>query len=536
MFKQLKDAMGQFANMFGDLPAGKKIGIIAFGVLILAGILITGYFSGAEDNTLLYANLSQEDALSISEKLKERKIQYKLENGGNAISVPAKDVYQLRLELAGEGLPSGGGVGFEIFDKASFGMTEFVQKLNYRRALQGELQRTINSIGTVQSSRVHISIPAKTLFDEEKQKATASVVLKLKGNKKLSKQQVDGIAHLVASSVEGLNSSDITIVDTSGSILSIPEEGEDEATKLSNKQMDFRKNYESDVERRIRTMLEKVVGAGKAIVRVSASMDFKQEQRTEESYDPDGQVARSEQRNEEKTTGAASPVGVAGVSSNLPETAGAQASAVGKPAESTKTNETINYEINKVVKTIVEPTSQVKKLSVAVMVDGKYKETKAQDGKISKEFQPISTEEKNTIQNLVRTAIGFDGNRQDLVTVESMQFDEAPLAEEAQKMDVDAQREYTLTMVKYAGITVAALAIFLFILRPLMKSMTQANVEAEELRALPQNIVKMEGEINKLGVVKEENVDYRKRVTEVISDNPQQAAELIRSWMRKAKA
>lgn len=205
MFNQLSNGLAQFAKMFAELPAGKKVAIATFGLLVLAGILVTSYFSGGEEYSLLYANLSQEDALSISEKLKERKIQYKLEHGGSAISVPVKDVYQLRLELAGEGLPSGGGVGFEIFDKTSFGMTEFVQKLNYRRALQGELQRTINSIGAVQSSRVHISIPTKSLFHEDKLKATASVVLKLKGNKKLSKQQVEGVTHLVASSVEGLS-------------------------------------------------------------------------------------------------------------------------------------------------------------------------------------------------------------------------------------------------------------------------------------------------------------------------------------------
>ncbi len=289
MFNQVRNGLAQFAKMFAELPAGKKVAIAAFGLLVLAGILVTSYFSGGEEYSLLYANLSQEDALSISEKLKERKIQYKLEQGGGAISVPVKDVYQLRLELAGEGLPSGGGVGFEIFDKTSFGMTEFVQKLNYRRALQGELQRTINSIVAVQSSRVHISIPTKSLFDEDKQKATASVVLKLKGNKKLSKQQVEGVTHLVASSVERLSPSEITVVDSSGAILSLPEDADDEATKLSNKQMDYRKNYESEMEKRVRTMLEKAVGAGKAIVRVSALIDFKQEQRTEELYDPEGQ-------------------------------------------------------------------------------------------------------------------------------------------------------------------------------------------------------------------------------------------------------
>lgn len=535
MFNQLKNALNQFAAMFNGLPLGKKIALVAFGVLMLAGVLVTSYLSSGVEYSLLYANLSQEDALSVSEKLKERKIPYKLENGGTAISVPGKDVYQLRLELAGEGLPSGGGVGFELFDKTTFGMTEFVQKLNYRRALQGELQRTINSISTVQSSRVHISIPAKTLFEEDKQKPTASVVLKLKSNRKLDKTQVDGITHLVSSSVEGLSPGDITVVDSAGNILSLPEDGTDEASKLSNKQMDFRRNLEADLEKRLRTMLEKLVGQGKAIVRVTAMLDFKQEQRTEELYDPDVQVARSEQRNEEKTVGASLPVGVTGVQSNLPE--GSEAARLtGKPAESQKTNETINYEINKVVKTIVEPGTQVKKLSVAVVVDGKYKETKEADGKTTREFQPLPEAEKSRVANLVRTAIGFDANRQDQVTVESMQFDETPLMAEAEKLDEEARRESITNMIKYGGYALAGILLMVVLLRPVAGWLATSTREVEELKTFPQTVSQMEEELAGLTRPKAERIDYRKRVSELISDNPEQAAELIRLWLRKSKA
>lgn len=293
------------------------------------------------------------------------------------------------------------------------------------------------------------------------------------------------------------------------------------------------------MEKRVRTMLEKAVGAGKAIVRVSALIDFKQEQRTEELYDPEGQVARSEQRNDEKTVGATLPAGVAGVQGNLPEST-AVAMPNGKPAETEKSNRTVNYEINKVVKTIFEPGAQVKKLSVAVMVDGKYKEVKGQDGKVSRDFQHISAEEKTTLQNLVRTAIGFDANRQDVVTVESMQFDEAPVSEEAQILNAEAQKEFALALTKYAGLGIAGAVLFFFLLRPLMKAVGRTDLEAEELKALPLMMAKMEEDINKLGAKKEEkkegaDVDYRKRLSEVIAANPQQAAELVRSWIRKAK-
>lgn len=535
MFDQLKNAFGQLAVLFNTLPTGKKIALVAFGVLLAAGILITSYLSSGEDYSVLYANLSQEDALAVTEKLKTRKIMFKLEGNGTAVSVPGKDVYQLRLELAGEGIPSGGGVGFELFDKTTFGMTEFVQKLNYRRALQGELQRTINSIATVQSSRVHISIPNKSLFEEDKQRPTASVVLKLRGNGKLNKSQVEGMAHLVSSSVEGLSPADVTIVDNRGTILTVPDEDGDEMTKLSNRQMEMRRNYESDIEKRIRTMLEHVVGNGKAIIRVTAAIDFKQEQRTEELYDPDSQVARSEHRIEEKSTGPSMPAGVAGVSSNIPETAEA-GQIIGKPAESTKTQETVNYEINKVVKTVVEPAMQVKKLSVAVMVDGKYKETKGADNKVVREFEPLPDEAKERIAGLVRTAIGFEGNRQDMVTVESMQFEESAIMAEAERLDTESRQELMMTGIKYAGYALAGVILFIFLLRPIAKWLTTSNKEVEELRTFPQTVSQMEKELNDLmGTKDEEKIDYRKRVTDLISSNPDQAAELLRSWLKRAK-
>jgi len=333
MLGQLKEALKGFAKMFGELPTGKKAALASVGVFMLVGILISSYFAAGEEYSLLYSNLMQEDTIAITEKLKDRKIPYKLERGGTAITVPVKDVYQLRLDLASEGIPSGGGVGFEIFDKSTFGMTEFVQKLNLRRALQGELQRTIKSIEAVSSSRVHIVLPRKTLFETDESKASASVVLKIKRNKRLQKSQVEGIAHLVASAVEGLSDSEVTIVDSMGNMLSGPQE-DSEMARFTVRQLESKRGYEADMEKRVRTMLERAVGLGKAIVRVNADIDFKQVQRTEELYDPDSQVARSEQRTEEKTTGATLPVGVAGVQSNLP--GGVPAGQAGKPASSNR--------------------------------------------------------------------------------------------------------------------------------------------------------------------------------------------------------
>ena len=529
MFEQMRQAVAGFANVFGELPLGKKIALAVTGVLMLTGILVTSYFASRDDYSLLYSNLAQSDMLGVTEKLKERNIPYRMERGGSVISVPVRDVYQLRLELAGEGLPSGGGVGFEIFDQSTFGMTEFVQKLNLRRALQGEMQRTINSLAAVVSSRVHIVIAQKTLFEDEQAHSTASIVLKLKGSKRLSQHQVDGITHLVASAVESLSSSNVTIVDDSGNILSKAPD-EDAVSRRTVSQMEYSRNFEKGMEKRVRSMLERAVGIGKAIVRVSAEIDFRQVQRTEETFDPDSQVARSEQRNEEKTTGAAMPVGVAGVAGNLP--GGTPSStAAGKPAESTKVNETINYELNKVVQTIIEPSYKIKKLSVAVMVDGKYTVTQDDKGISTREYEPLADEDKGRLETLVRTAIGFDASRQDLVTVEGMQFAVTPLLDESEKLESEASKEYVLTLIRYAGVVTLGVMLFLFFLRPLLKWMGSSAREIAELPEFPKNVEDFEQEIS--GATKPvSKKPYRTRVSELVGENPDQAAELVRMWLK----
>ncbi|GMT41675.1 MAG: flagellar M-ring protein [bacterium] len=529
MIKHLKEVAAGFSKVFGEMPVGKKAALAMVGVFMLAGILLTAYFAGKKEYSFLYGNLSQEDALSITQKLKERNIPFQLERGGTVISVLDKDVYRLRLEMAGEGIPAGGGVGFEIFDKSMFGMTEFVQKLNLRRALQGELQRTINSISAVRSSRVHIVLPTKTLFETDDSSARASVVLTLKRSQRLTKQQVEGIAHLTASAVERLARSNVTIVDSDGNILSSPA-GDDTVSMLSSGQMEYRRTYEKNMEKRLRSMLERVVGIGKAIVRVNAEINFKQEQRTEEIYDPASQVARSEQRLEERSSGAALSAGVMGVKSNLPE-GGAKQSREGKPAKSSRVNETINYEINKVIRTVVEPTNIVKKLSVAVLVDGKYTTSQNDKGETLREFRPMNEQEKSGLDRLVRTAIGFDQNRQDSVTIESIQFETLSIMSEIETLAPSATGDTVTAAIKFAGLAIAGILAFLFLVRPVMGWITTSGAEMEELRQFPQTVAQMEEDL--VGASKPETEKtFRTRLNEVVGESPEQAAELVRAWLK----
>src|SRR3990172_1002715 len=323
------ELLSQFSRFLSELSTAKRM-IVLIGVVGGIGSTIAlALWSGRPDYQILYSNLSQEDAGAIVARLKGQKVPYKIEGNGSVILAPAKDVYEERLQLAGDGLPQGGGVGFEIFDRTNLGMTEFVQKLNYQRALQGELTRTINQMAEVEQARVHIVTPEKSAFIKQEKPATASVVLKLRSGKLLRKEQVRAITRLVASSVEGLRPEEVTVVDTQGRLLSEPGENLP-LGQMSSNQLEYEQNMERNLEARIESMLERVLGSGKAIARVTATLNLEQREKTEERFDPDSQVARSEQRSEEKLQGATGGSGgVPGVSSNVPgggQTATASAS------------------------------------------------------------------------------------------------------------------------------------------------------------------------------------------------------------------
>ena len=296
MLEFLRQFITQIQANFTALPPGKRIAVASIAIGTLLGIVLLVVWSNQIEYQPLYYNMNQEDAGLVVEELKAQKIPYRLTGDGKTVMVPAGRVYDLRLDLASRGMPSGGGVGFEIFDRADLGTTEFVQKLNYQRALQGELSRTINQFAEVEQSRVHITLPEKTLFLEDEQKPTASVVVNLRRKGALREKQVQGIIHLVAGSVEGLQPENITIVDMDGNVLSAGMSGESNFAGLTSSQQEFQNEFESGLEKRVQTMLERVVGKGKAIVRVTASLDFKQEEKTEEIFDPDSAVIRSEQR------------------------------------------------------------------------------------------------------------------------------------------------------------------------------------------------------------------------------------------------
>jgi flagellar M-ring protein FliF len=541
--------MANIVEIVKEWPTSRKLMMLSALVAIIAGMVLFFAWMQQPDFRLLYTNLSEADSGIIIQKLKDMKVPYKVEAGG--VMVPADRVYDLRLQLAAQGVPQGSGVGFEIFDKTDFQTTDFVQKLNYRRALEGELARTINSIKEVEKSRVHLAIPEKSVFMKDKEKVSASVVLKLKSGRTLSQQQVQGIVHIVSSSVEGLNSRDITVVNDGGEMLT---RVMDDKMGLSSSQLEYQRKYETGYEQMITEILEPVVGKGKVRARVSAVLDFSQSERTEESYNPDGQVARSEQSVSEKSQ-SSTPGGVPGTTSNLPGKTAPGGG--GKSGMSQKQSETINYEISKTTNHIIGQYGELKKVTAAVIVDGIYaaaeaakdaaKDAAAEKGKIAAAelvYKPRPDEDIKRYEDLVKKAIGFTDKRGDEVTVVNMQFEVGP-KEEIPEIKRDYVKE-ALGVLKSISPLLVAIMFFLFFVRPLIKTFTKtAQREAVELPA-PRTVAEMEHEMKKekedIGAMRtvsappSDDSPLKKEVAEWsdwVKGNPQQASQLVKDWVEK---
>lgn len=534
----------QILSVFNNLSLARKITMLAVVGGTMAGLIFIVSLSQRPDYQTLFSNLNQEDASSIVTKLKEMKIPYTIEGGGSILMVPSEKVYETRLTLAGQGMPQGGGVGLEIFDKSSFGVTEFVQKINYRRALQGELSRTIKQLSEVESVRVHIVIPEKSLFTESQEKGKVSVALTLKHGKSLAKSQVDGIVHLASSSVEGISASDVTVVDNHGHLLS-DKNNEDSAMQASNSNIEYQKAVEKDMETRVQGMLDKVVGSNKSSARVSAVLDFKRIEKTEERYDPDGAVIRSEQRLQEHSTGSAmASAGVPGVASNLPDGQENISGSLGQPPSAQKQNDTVNYEISKVVSRVIEPIGTVQKMTVAVLVDGNYGPA-GNDGK--KNYIPRSEEELQKITAIVKNAVGYNEERGDRVEVVNIPFSSEEIIEEipaAAPLSIIEKYPWLPLAVKYAVPFIVVIMTFVFVLRPLVKWVTQGgNGESLGVGAslgmgqLPLSVRVGELPGGNQGVLPDvqlqESLMLRQKSVELAKTKPKESANVVKSWLKE---
>ncbi|MBZ0252256.1 MAG: flagellar M-ring protein FliF, partial [Candidatus Methylomirabilis sp.] len=414
------DIFTQLGGAFGAMTPARRLGMLLSLAITVGGFYVLYQIAQRPNYGLLYGGMSTEDAGLIVDALKEERVPFRLGAGGTAVEVPEERVYETRLALASKGLPRGGGVGFEIFDKQSFGMTDFVQRLNYRRALQGELARTISGLSQVESARVHLSVPEKRLFSDNHDAPRASIVLNLKAGRTLARSEIDGIVHLTASSVDGLSPESVVIVDQRGKLLSSAAEGDSVAASVGS-MLEYQRKVEGDLERRVESLLSAALGAGKVIASVTAEMDFTQSETTKEAFDPDGAVVRSEQRSDEKNVGRGESAS-GGVPGGKTDGAEASRTVTTTPSQGTKATETINYEVSKVVNRTVAPVGVIKRISVAVMVDGVYVAS-GDEGDGPLQYQPRSEEEMARLAALIRGAVGFDEKRGDAIEVTNVPFD-----------------------------------------------------------------------------------------------------------------
>lgn len=559
------------------LMGAAMVGMLAF-FLFLTTRMNTGQMA------LLYSDLAPGDAGQIVTKLESMQIPVTVSPDGGQIRVPVDQVGKLRMTLASEGLPNGGKIGNELFDKQSMlGVTDFQQKVTQLRALEGELARSIETLAPVKAARIHVVMPQRELFAREAQQATASVVITLKPGQSLDKGQVGAVQHLVASAVPQLKPQSIAIIDQNGDLLAKSRDGQDATGSANDEAEERRMALETQLQSKIEEQVARIVGYGKVKANVTIEMDFNRITKTAEEYDPDKQVVLSTQTSEEKSAenggGSGSAVSVA---NNIPG-GQSQAGGGGTNSNNNRTEETTNYSNSKIVTNTVQEIGQIKKLAVAVVVDGTYvKQPKKPDPNAPADakkdpkappemedvYQPRNADELKKLQDIVKTAIGFDESRGDQVKVENLQFAKPETAPEEKPLPLGMTRDELMGLVETGVIGLVALLFILLVVRPLVTRVLAETPSAAPsggmglgipgLDMIPDqsagrggqalltagggSMDMLEGtasntdqEIERM--INLEQVEGRvrasslKKVSEIIDKNPEQAVAILRNWM-----
>jgi len=448
----------------------KSLGAARMAAMAAVTLALIGFFSflmvrvTAPNMVPLFTDLSLDDSATIIKDLERQAVAYELRNDGAIIMVPQDKVARLRMKLAEGGLPKGGGVGYEIFDKSdALGATTFIQNINHLRALEGELARTIRGLDRVQNARVHLVLPDRPLFSRDKIEATASIVLKVNG--RLEPQQVRAIRHLVATAVTGMKPDRVSVIDESGKLLA------DGATDngLASAGADERKvAYETRLRKEVEEIVSSVVGPGRSRVQINADFDINRITQTSDKFDPDGRVVRSSQTREEQSSSGGGG-GTVSVGNELPGAAKTQSSGGGSGDQNKKTEEIVNYEVSRTTKTEVIEAGRVNRISAAVLVDGTY--DKNDKGEVA--YKPRSKEEIDRIAALVRSAIGFDAKRGDQIEVVNLRFADAPAVPASAPLGWMSYLQFTKDdIMRGANLGVMALLgliVMFMVVRPLVR-------------------------------------------------------------------
>ncbi|MDO9012266.1 MAG: flagellar basal-body MS-ring/collar protein FliF [Gallionella sp.] len=541
------------SNRFEQLSLQQKMGLGA-GIAALIALIAGAWMWGqAPDYRVLYSNLSDRDGGAIIESLQQLNIPYKFSEGGGALMIPSNHVHEARLKLASQGLPKGGTVGFELMENQKFGITQFAEQINYQRALEGELARSVQSIATVASARVHLAIPKPSVFVKEQQKPSASVVLTLHGGRLLDSAQVSAIVHLISSSVPEMSAKNVTVVDQAGTLLSALQD--DHGMGLDTKQVKYVQQIEQNYIRRIESILTPLLGASNVRAQVTASIDFARTEQTAEIYKPNQNPSessiRSQQSMETLNGSGLSASGVPGALSNQPPVP-ATAPIIATPGASNAENSaqldnlhkenTVNYEVDRTISHTILPVGMIKRLSVAVVINNR----KVTDPKGKVSLVPLSDAEKVQIDNLVKDAVGFDPNRGDSLNIQNAAFnDEKEVVEEIPLWQQPEMIELAKQLAKYLIIAAVMLIVVFKIIKPAFRPLerfevndhetgsetagTEAGiVEQEALSTAEAGVDSVTGQYTPPVAPYEQNLNIARQIAQ---QDPKIVASVIKDWV-----
>jgi flagellar M-ring protein FliF len=532
MNQNLSKLLKQLADIWSQLGASQRVSVVAAVFVLVAGLAATALWSTRADYSLLYGGLSDTESAKVVAALDEAKVAYKASAGG-AIMVPADKVYAMRMQLASKGIPQGEGVGFEIFDKPNFGISDFVQRANYLRAVQGELARTISQLDEVAAARVMIVLPENRLLLDKDKFPTASVFVRVRGNSQLTPQTINSIRFLVANSVEGLKPNHVAVVDNLGNAEEISDS--DSLAGMSSSQLAARRSLEQYLAKKAQDMLETVLGPGQAMVRVSADVNYNTSTTTEEKFDPDGQVVRTQTKNdEENDTATSQNTTPTGVSANtVAETNSTTAAAA--PVNSSKNHKvtsTVEYEIGKVTSAVTQAAGNIKRLTAAVSVAEQL-----QGAGADRKPVPRSPEDLDKLKLIVSNALGLDTTRGDTVELAELPFNDQFATDLNQQLDQQVKRDFWWDLARkslYPLLGVAALLV-------LLRAFKQTPVQEIPLGIPVGRLALKNGNGNGNGHSRFGENPYEPQpgvvtvdvLNRLIKDNPTNMTNAIRDWMNR---
>jgi flagellar M-ring protein FliF len=529
----------QLVALWKQLGLNQRLSIALAGLVVLGGLVSLGVWSSRTSYGLLYGRLDEAEAAKVIAALDDLKVPYQA-RGGGSIFIPVDKVAQTRMQLAGRGIPRGEGVGFEIFDKPNFGMSDFVQRANFKRAVEGELARTISQLDQVEHARVLIVPPENRLLVDSQRKPTASVFVRVRGNGQLSPSTVNSIRSLVANAVEGLQANHVSVVDNQGNVLSDSEEP-DTVAGLSNNQLTARRNFEQYLAKKAEGLLEKVLGPGQAVVRVSADINWDTLTRYEEKFDPEGQVSRSSTINDENTeTATAASGGAPGVASNAEGGSTNNVSLSSAPVTTNRTKKKVTtnqYEVNRSISSILQSAGGLKHLSAAVFVAQRYEGAGAE-----RKVVPRSPEELQKLRRIVQSALGIqetDLTRKDEIALEEMPFNNATAVELTQQLEKQEKKQFWVELAQKLAYPALGLGLFFAFWRAFQRTKPEPLPLGIPLGDFadqaPGNGNGHHGGNGFPGRTAEPGVVTVDVLNQLIRENPANMTQAVRTWLTRGK-